>query len=334
MQIKALALLSGGLDSTLAVKVMLEQGIAVEALNFTSPFCTCTGRNAGCKSEAVRVAEEFNIPIKVMNKGMEYLEIVRNPRHGYGKAMNPCIDCRIFLLRKAKEYMAESGADFVITGEVLGQRPMSQRRHTLDIIERESGLSGLLLRPLSAKHFKPSIPELEGWVDRSRLLAIQGRSRKEQIQLAVDLDVKDYPCPAGGCLLTELSFVSKVRDVFDHSARLNLRDFRLLRIGRHFRVAPRTKLIVGRDEAENNLLEKSLQPGEATVLWLDGGGPLGILMGEVDDAVLETAARIVLRYTRAEPGMDCSVKAVIDGNERFMTIANTFDEQNIEELRI
>jgi len=334
MKRKALALLSGGLDSTLAVKVILEQGIEVEALNFTSPFCSCTGRNAGCKSEAVRVAEEFNIPIKVMNKGMEYLEIVRNPRHGYGKGMNPCIDCRIFLMRKAKEYMAESGADFVITGEVLGQRPMSQRRHTLDIIERESGLAGLLLRPLSAKHFEPTIPELEGWVDRKSLLAIQGRSRKEQMQLAAELDVKNYPCPAGGCLLTELSFVSKVRDVFDHSDQLNLRDFRLLRLGRHFRVTPRTKLIVGRDEAENNLLEKHVQAGEATVLWLEGGGPLGLLIGEIDDASLETAAKIVLRYTKAEPGGDCSVKAVIDGNERFMIIANTFDEQKIEEFRI
>jgi len=334
MKRKALALLSGGLDSTLAVKVILEQGIEVEALNFTSPFCSCTGRNAGCKSEAVRVAEEFNIPIKVMNKGMEYLEIVRNPRHGYGKGMNPCIDCRIFLMRKAKEYMAESGADFVITGEVLGQRPMSQRRHTLDIIERESGLAGLLLRPLSAKHFEPTIPELEGWVDRKSLLAIQGRSRKEQMQLASELDVKNYPCPAGGCLLTELSFVSKVKDVFDHSDQLNLRDFRLLRLGRHFRTAPRTKLIVGRDEAENDLLEKHVQAGEATVLWLEGGGPLGVLIGEVDDTALETAAKIVLRYTKAEPGKVCSVKSVIDGIERFMSIANTFDEQKIEEFRI
>ena len=334
MKRKALALLSGGLDSTLAVKVILEQGIEVEALNFTSPFCSCTGRNAGCKSEAVRVAEEFNIPIKVMNKGMEYLEIVRNPRHGYGKGMNPCIDCRIFLMRKAKEYMAESGADFVITGEVLGQRPMSQRRHTLDIIERESGLAGLLLRPLSAKHFEPTIPELEGWVDRKSLLAIQGRSRKEQMQLASELDVKNYPCPAGGCLLTELSFVSKVKDVFDHSDQLNLRDFRLLRLGRHFRTAPRTKLIVGRDEAENDLLEKHVQAGEATVLWLEGGGPLGVLIGEVDDTALETAAKIVLRYTKAEPGKVCSIKSVIDGIERFMSVANTFDEQKIEELRI
>jgi tRNA U34 2-thiouridine synthase MnmA/TrmU len=334
MQRKALALLSGGLDSTLAVKVMLEQGIAVEALNFISPFCTCTGKNAGCKSEAVRVAAEFNIPIKVMNKGIEYLEIVRKPRHGYGKGMNPCVDCRIFLLRKAREYMTESGADFVITGEVLGQRPMSQRRDTLRVIERESGLTGLLLRPLSARHFEPTIPEKEGWVDRSRLLAMHGRSRKEQIQLAAELDVKNYPCPAGGCLLTELSFVSKVKDVFAHANRLNLRDFRLLKLGRHFRISPRTKLIVGRDELENDLLERVAEPGEATVRWLDGGSPLGVLLGDLDDTILETAAKIVLRYTKAEMGRECSVVTLIDGNERNIRVINEFDEQKIEAFRI
>jgi hypothetical protein len=334
MQRKALALLSGGLDSTLAVKVMLEQGIAVEALNFISPFCTCTGKNSGCKSEAVRVAAEFNIPIKVMNKGIEYLEIVRKPRHGYGKGMNPCVDCRIFLLRKAREYMAESGADFVITGEVLGQRPMSQRRNTLNLIERESGLTGLLLRPLSAKHFEPTIPELEGWVDRNRLLAMHGRSRKDQIQLAVELDVKNYPCPAGGCLLTELSFVSKVKDVFVHTQGLNLRDFRLLKLGRHFRISPRTKVIVGRDEPENDLLERAVEHGEATVRWMEGGSPLGVLLGDVDEAMLETAAKIVLRYTKAEMGRECSVVTVIDGNERNIRVTNEFDEQKIEEFRI
>jgi hypothetical protein len=334
MQRKALALLSGGLDSTLAVKVMLEQGIAVEALNFTSPFCTCTGKNAGCKSEAVRVATEFNIPIKVMNKGVEYLEIVRKPRHGYGKGMNPCVDCRIFLLRKAREYMAECGADFVITGEVLGQRPMSQRRDTLRVIERESGLKGLLLRPLSARHFEPTIPELEGWVDRNRLLAMHGRSRKEQFQLAAELDVKNYPCPAGGCLLTELSFVSKVKDVFAHSEELNLRDFRLLKLGRHFRASPLTKVIVGRDESENDLLERAVAPGEASVRWLDGGSPLGVLLGNVDDLLLETAAKIVLRYTKAEMGTECSVMVTIDGNERLMRVTNEFDEQKIEDFRI
>ena len=334
MKRKALALLSGGLDSTLAVKVMLDQGIEVEALNFTSPFCTCTGRNAGCKSEAVRVASEFNIPIKVMNKGLDYLEVVRNPRHGYGKGLNPCIDCRIFLLRKAREYMAESGADFVITGEVLGQRPMSQRRDTLRVIERESGLEGLLLRPLSAKHFSPTRPELEGWVDRDKLLAISGRSRKEQMRIAEELDVKNYPCPAGGCLLTETSFVPKIKDIFDHSNDLNIRDFRLLRIGRHFRIGPGTKVIIGRDEADNALLENNVQQGEVQLRWIDGGSPLGMVTGVVDDSLISTAARLILRYTKAETGQECRVKIVRNDAEELMTVRNDCDEAVIESFRV
>ena len=334
MKRKALALLSGGLDSTLAVKVMLDQGIEVEALNLTSPFCTCTGRNAGCKSEAVRVASEFNIPIKVMNKGIDYLEVVRNPRHGYGKGLNPCIDCRIFLLRKAREYMAESGADFVITGEVLGQRPMSQRRDTLRVIERESGLEGLLLRPLSARHFSPTRPELEGWVDRERLLAISGRSRKEQMRIAEELDVRNYPCPAGGCLLTETSFVPKIRDVFDHSDALNIRDFRLLRIGRHFRIGPKTKVIIGRDEADNSLLENNVQQGEVQLRWIDGGSPLGMVTGVADDALIGLAARLILRYTKAEAGQECRVKIIRNDTETLMTVRNDCDEAEVESVRL
>lgn len=333
MQRKAIALLSGGLDSTLAVKVLLDQGIAVEALNFTSPFCTCTGKNAGCKSEAVRVAEEFKIPIKVMHKGADYLEVVRNPKHGHGKGMNPCVDCRIFLLKKAKEYMLESGADFVFTGEVLGQRPMSQRRDTLRIIEKESGLEGLLLRPLSAKHFQPTIPEQEGWVDREKLLSIQGRSRKEQFELAAELDVKNYPCPAGGCLLTELSFVGKIRDVFDHSDELNMRDFRLLKLGRHFRIGPRTKVILGRNEGENELLERAVQPGEATLRWVEGKSPLAAVMGETTDHLLEKAGQILLRYTKAEPGSPATLSVLRDGNETELKTVNALDEAAVEALR-
>ena len=334
MKRKALALLSGGLDSTLAVKMMLEQGVEVEALNFTSPFCTCTGKNAGCKSEAIRVAEEFGIPIKVMHKGADYLEVIRNPRHGYGKGLNPCVDCRIFLLRKAKEYMAEAGADFVITGEVLGQRPMSQRRDTLRVIERESGMEDLLLRPLSAHHFAPTLAEREGWVDREQLLSIHGRSRKEQFQLAEDLDVKNYPCPAGGCLLTELSFVPKVRDLLDNSDELNLRDFRLLKVARHFRVGPRAKVLIGRNEAENELLLHNVQAGETSLRWVDGGSPVGVLMGAQDHALLEEAARILLRYTRADQGATCRVEVTTDGVQRLLEVSHLYTEAEIEKIRI
>jgi len=334
MQRKAIALLSGGLDSTLAVKVLLDQGIAVEALNFTSPFCTCTGKNAGCKSEAVRVAGEFNIPIKVMHKGAEYLEILKNPKHGYGKGMNPCIDCRIYLLKKAKEYMLEIGADFVFTGEVLGQRPMSQRRDTLRIIEKESGLEGLLLRPLSAKHFQATIPETEGWVDREKLLSIQGRSRKEQFELAAELDVKNYPCPAGGCLLTDPSFVGKVRDVFDHSEELNLRDFRLLKLGRHFRIGERTKVIIGRNESENELLEVAVQPGEATLRWSGGPSPLAALLGESSPELLTRAGQVLLRYTKAEAGAACELNVFRDGGETTLSTDNSLDEAAVESLRL
>ncbi|MCM0081022.1 hypothetical protein L4X63_05415 [Geomonas sp. Red32] len=334
MQRKAIGLLSGGLDSTLAVKVLLEQGIAVEALNFTSPFCTCTGKNAGCKSEAVRVAEEFKIPIKVMHKGADYLEIVRNPKHGYGKGLNPCIDCRIFLLKKAKEYMEEIGADFVFTGEVLGQRPMSQRRDTLRVIERESGLEGLLLRPLSAKHFSPTIPEQEGWVDREKLLSIQGRSRKEQMDLAEELDVKNYPCPAGGCLLTELSFVPKIRDVFDHTDGLNMRDFRLLKLGRHFRIGDRTKVILGRNEGENEMLERSVQAGEATLHWLDGMSPLAAVMGESSEELLVLTGRLLLRYAKIEPGTAARIAVNCDGAERELTVEGPLDEEEAKSLMV
>jgi tRNA U34 2-thiouridine synthase MnmA/TrmU len=334
MKRKAVALLSGGLDSTLAVRMMLDCDIEVEALNFTSPFCTCTGKNSGCKSEAVRVAQEYNIPIKVMHKGTDYLEIVRNPVHGYGKGVNPCVDCRIYLLKKAREYMLEIGADFVFTGEVLGQRPMSQRRDTLRVIERESGLAGLLLRPLSARHFEPTLPEKEGWVDRDKLLAIEGRSRSSQIMLAEELDVKNYPCPAGGCLLTELSFVPKVRDVFDHSEELVLRDFRLLKIGRHFRIGPQSKSIIGRSETDNDQLEQIRQPEEAALTWHDGNTPVAIVIGMQDDELLRLSARIMLRYTKAEPGATCRIEQRINDTTQIFSVVNDMGPEAVEKYLV
>lgn len=334
MKRKALALFSGGLDSILVVKVMLEQGIEVEAINFTSPFFLCKNPTAGCQSEAVRVAGELGIPIKVVELGVDFLEMLRSPRHGYGSGMNPCIDCRIFFLRKAGEYMAECGADFIVTGEVLGQRPLSQRKDAMRLVERECGLKGLLLRPLSARFLEPTIPEQEGWVDRDSLPAISGRSRKEQMRLANEMGIRGYPIPAGGCLLTEPSFLSKIRDVFDHADCLNMRDFSLLRIGRHFRVGPRTKVIVGRNETDNETLENAVRPGDATLRWLGGSSPLCLVTGEIRSELLDTAAGILLRYTKAKLGTECPVAVVLDGAESRRTVVHEYDEVRIEHLRV
>ncbi|MBI4650490.1 hypothetical protein HY745_04230 [Candidatus Desantisbacteria bacterium] len=208
---KAIALLSGGLDSTIAIKILLDQGIEIEAVNFMSPFCTCD-RKDGCRHEAKHMSQVLNIPLKMFSTGLEYIEVIKYPRFGYGKNLNPCIDCRIFMLNKAKKYMDESGANFLITGEVLGQRPKSQRKDALAIIDRETGLKGLILRPLSAKLLAPTIPEQEGIVDRKQLLAIEGRGRKDQIALAEKHKINDYLCAGGGCLLTDKNFVVKLKD--------------------------------------------------------------------------------------------------------------------------
>lgn len=331
---KALALFSGGLDSILAVKVIQEQGIEVEAVNFTSPFFMCKSGKGKSESDAVRAARDLGISIKVIELGVDFLDMIRKPRHGYGSGMNPCIDCKIYFLRKAAKYLAECGADFVITGEVLGQRPMSQRRDALRLIERESGLEGLLLRPLSALQLPPTIPEQEGWVDRERLLAISGRSRKEQMHLAEEKGIGEYPSPAGGCLLTEPSFLSKIRDVFDHADTLDPCDFIILKTGRHFRIGPRAKIVIGRNERDNQNLETLVKPGNVLLRWADGSSPLGVVTGRFEAALLETAAKILLRYTKARPGAPCTINVLQDETSRLMTVVHEFDEARVEEYRI
>lgn len=295
MNKKGLVLLSGGLDSTLAAKLMLEQGVELEAINFLTCFCTCTRK--GCKNEARKVSENLGINLKIMNVTKEYLGIVKDPKHGYGSNMNPCIDCRIFMFKKAKDYMEEIGASFIVTGEVLGERPMSQRSDAIRLIEKESGLKGLIVRPLSAKLLEPSSAERDGIIDRDKFLDIQGRSRKPQIDLAERLNMIDYPCPAGGCLLTDPGFAKRTRDLITHDA-FTLENIRLLKVGRHFRLKPRAKLVVGRNKDENKrLLEFSL----AGDIFFDSKGvpgPIGLLRGEdiTQDAV-ERSACIISRYS-------------------------------------
>lgn len=297
LKAKALGLLSGGLDSALAVKLLLDQGLEVEAINFVSPFCLCS--KGGCG--AVKVAKNLNVPLKIISVGEEYLKVVRNPRFGYGKNMNPCIDCRIFMLKKAKRYSRESGAAFIFTGEVLGQRPMSQHGRTLGIIEEQAGLKGKIVRPLCAKLLPLTEAEKKGLVDRERLLGIEGRSRRRQLSLARELKVTDYSCPGGGCLLTYKEFALKLKDFFEHKKRVSLEDVQLLKLGRHFRFG-KNKIIVGRDEAENNLLSKLKKPADYRFEAQDTGSPITLLQGPKTEEAIEEAASLTAYYSDKKQG--------------------------------
>jgi len=299
---KAIALLSGGLDSTLAARLVLDQGIELEALNFMTVFCTCTNKGATCLASQ-KAVETLGIPLRVFNVSEEYLNVVRNPKHGYGSNMNPCIDCRIFMLKKAKAYMEESGGSFIVTGEVLGQRPMSQRRDAMRLIEKEAGLEGYILRPLSAQFLPVTLPEREGWVDREKLLNIQGRSRKPQMKLAEQFNIRDYPCPAGGCLLTDPGFARRIRDLMDHQYDFSLNDVHLLKFGRHFRLSPTVKLVVGRNEEENQKIETFSRAGDVLLKTVRYPGPVSLLRGEASETERERAASITARYSKAK-GME------------------------------
>jgi tRNA-uridine 2-sulfurtransferase len=296
---KALALLSGGLDSTLAIHVIKKQGIDVIALNFVTVFCLCTSKG-NCKLEAVKVSEKLGIPIKVINITRSFLKIVKKPKYGYGKNMNPCIDCRINIFRAAGEYMREIGASFIITGEVLGQRPMSQRKEAMKIIDREAGLTGLVLRPLCAKHLEPTIPEKTGLVNREELLQIKGRSRKDQIQLADIFQVKDYPCSSGGCLLTDPEFANRMRDSLKHED-VDINDVKLLKVGRHFRIDSNTKVVVSRREDENLTIQNLARDNDYLLHLKDIPGPVSLIRGgNIDDEKLKIAAQLTARSSKAK----------------------------------
>jgi tRNA U34 2-thiouridine synthase MnmA/TrmU len=264
--VKALALVSGGLDSTLALALVKEQGIDVEALNFATGFCFTDHHRAlksgkhSLRNEALRAGADLHVPVTIIDISEKYFDdVLIHPKHGYGANMNPCLDCRAYMLARAREHMEQVGADFVFTGEVLGQRPKSQYRKALATVAEESGLGDRLLRPLSAKLLPPTRPEREGWVDRERLLGISGRSRKIQIEEVGKrgLDIDDIPQPAGGCcFLTDEAYARKLRDFLDHqeAPERDQEAFVLLKVGRHLRVNEDVKVVVGRDEAENGFL--------------------------------------------------------------------------------
>ncbi|TAN40612.1 MAG: DUF814 domain-containing protein [Nitrospirae bacterium] len=307
---KAIALYSGGLDSTLAILVAMKQGIEVTAVTFLNHFGCDISDKSSCSKDPFSAAEKFGFTVKLCHLADKFIDIVKNPKFGHGKNMNPCIDCRILMLKEVKEFMLMTGADFIITGEVLYQRPMSQRRDTFPKIDREAGLKGYVLRPLSAKHLPLTIAEQTGLVDRERLYGFHGRSRKPQIALAKELGLTEYPAPAGGCLLTDPLYSYRLHELLEHNETPSIKDINLLRLGRHFRLPSGLKIVVGRDEKENETLQSLRDTGDV-LLWVEGvGSPITIICGGAEEDEIKTAAAFCARYSDAkkQPSVEVTVE--------------------------
>jgi len=315
---KAIALYSGGLDSTLSVLVMKRLGVEVTTVQFDTDFGCSVSRRSGGKPTS-QAPESLGFAVETHYIGDKFIELVKNPKFGHGKNMNPCVDCRILMLKEAKEFMEMTGAEFIVTGEVLGQRPMSQRRDSLNIIDREAGLKGLVLRPLSAKLLKPTMPEEEGLVNRDMLYGFGGRSRKPQMALAEEFGLTEYPAPAGGCLLTEPNYAYRLRELFDHHPDSSPLDLQLLRIGRHFRISPECKVIVGRDKAENEALLRLADDNSPLMRVLGHGSPMTLLSGRTDEEAILIAAALCARYSDGRRLDKVDVK-VISGVAEGLTL--------------
>jgi tRNA-uridine 2-sulfurtransferase len=331
--VKAVALYSGGLDSTLAILTVLRQGIEVKAVTFLNHFGCDISDKSSCSKDPFSAAEKFGFEVKLCHLAEKFIRIVKDPKFGHGKNMNPCMDCRILMLKEAKEFMDMTGAEFLITGEVLGQRPMSQRRDALDIIDREAGLRGLILRPLCAKLMKPTKMEDQGTVNRDLLYDFSGRSRKPQMALAAEFGLTDYPAPAGGCLLTEPNYAFRLRELLDHDADPSLEDLALLRLGRHFRVSHDCKIIVGRNRSENESM-LSLAAGNSLCLRVeDYASPVVLVQGGATEEIIRTAASLCARYSDARHLNEVDVK-VTDSSRIFLLRAGPADEDLIEQYKI
>lgn len=293
---RAVSLFSGGLDSILAARIIADQGIGVEALYFRSVFW---GRYGGTFKRRLleQAASQAHARLRVIEIDQTYFDMLKNPDYGYGKNLNPCIDCRIFMIKKAAEEMNKRGAAFLVTGEVLGQRPMSQYKSVLARIEKRGDVPGLIVRPLSAKLFPATVPEKMRWIDRDRLFDIQGRSRKRQLALAKSLGIRKFPNPAGGCLLTDKGFSDKMRDIIKYGKRFTSNDIELIKSGRVFRLSPEAKLVVGRDKNQNSILSGLATGRDYIFKTEDVPGPVGIGRGSFDKDAFHKAASIIARYS-------------------------------------
>ena len=328
---KAIVLFSGGLDSMLAAKVLMNQGIECIGFNGVLPFVAPDADLS--ETHAASMAKQINLPLHYYYCRDEYMAMAKNPPHGYGKEMNPCIDCKIHFLQKAKDLMDASGADFIATGEVVGQRPMSQLRHTLVHIEKEAGLKGLLLRPLSAKLLDVTIPEKNGLVDREKLFNFCGRGRTRQFELAELFGIHDYATPAGGCLFTEKSYAARLREALSHDASLTHIDMYLLSIGRQLRLTSGAKVIVSRDETEGIALEKMLTLAPYFFIP-DFPAPAAYAGKQLHEREIETVISIISRYGKPL-GTQSHVRVYKNGELYTTTQAGiAIADSELEKIRI
>jgi len=320
LKTKAIALFSGGLDSILAFKVIAEQGIEVLGIAFSTPFFGA--------EKARATARRVGLPLTVVDITEEHMRMLRSPRYGYGKNMNPCIDCHTLMLKVAGRRMVEEGADFVLTGEVLGQRPMSQGKQSLYVVAKNAGFPERILRPLSARLLPETEPERSGMVDRSRLCDIRGRGRKRQMAMAAHYGIVSYPAPAGGCLLTDPIFTRRLRDLFDRHPDHRLRDIELLKVGRHFRLTEATKAVVGRNAVDNETIERLAEAGDDLIRVDSFPGPTVLIPGGGDDDTRRLAAGLCARYCDAPRDLKVEVRFRRDGNVTSLTLASMTPEES------
>lgn len=306
---KALLVFSGGLDSMLAAQVIRAQGIDVLGLFFETPFFS--------SEKAKHSASEIHLPLKVIDLTEPHLQVVLRPKYGYGGNMNPCIDCHALMLRKAGELLEKEAASFIVSGEVLGQRPMSQNFKALSIVAKESGFNGLVLRPLCAKHLPITTPEEKGWVKREALLGFSGRSRKPQMELAGKLNIRRYPSPAGGCLLTDPILSRRLKDLFSCRPEFTLREIELLKTGRHFRLGPSAKAVVGRNKKENDIIGSLVCERDLVLRAENIPGPTVLVTGEASQQEEELALSITATYSDAEEGQVVPITVAGKGTERL-----------------
>jgi tRNA-specific 2-thiouridylase len=309
---KALCVFSGGLDSMLTAQIIRAQGVDVLGLFFETPFFS---------SHRARIsAKAIQLPLKVVDLTGPHLEIVKRPAHGYGGNMNPCIDCHALMLRKAGEMLEEEEANFIITGEVLGQRPMSQNLKALSMVSTQSGFPRLILRPLSAKLLQMTIPEEKGWVERDLLLNFSGRSRKPQMALALELNITDYPSPAGGCLLTDPIFSKRLKDLFSSEPHFEIREIELMKVGRHFRIGPHARLVVGRNKGENETIVSLAKPEDLLLTAQSVPGPTVLALGDLNPELEILAAAITASYSDARDSEPTEVRLEAKGQERTVSV--------------